>query len=112
MDEPPTGAHVPDLAEPRALFASTDLAGRIERAEAQLVAAASDAARVRRGDAVGFVMSVAGGIASFADQDSSFNKVAGLGFAGLPTSKALDDTGGFDLLHTRAILVKAATVTS
>jgi len=73
------------------LFCDTALAGRIERAETQLVVGASEAARVRRADAAGFVIPVAGGVASFAGADSPFNKVAGLGFAGVPEAAVLDD---------------------
>jgi ribosomal protein S18 acetylase RimI-like enzyme len=71
------------------LFCDTALAGRIERAEAQLIAAASEAARRRAGTA-GFVIPVAGGVASFAGDGSPFNKVAGLGFGGVPDAAALD----------------------
>jgi L-ascorbate metabolism protein UlaG (beta-lactamase superfamily) len=70
------------------LFCDTALAGRIERAEAQLIAAASEAARRRAGTA-GFVIPVAGGVASFAGDTSPFNKVAGLGFGGVPDAAAL-----------------------
>ena len=34
---------------------------------------------------------IAGGVASFAGEDSPFNKVAGLGFAGVPSSAALGE---------------------
>jgi GNAT superfamily N-acetyltransferase len=71
------------------LFCGTDLAERIERVEARFIAMASDAARTRRGDAVGFVRHIAGGSASYAEPDSPLNKVAGLGFAGLPSSDDL-----------------------
>jgi ribosomal protein S18 acetylase RimI-like enzyme len=71
------------------LFCDTALAERIERVEAQLVAKGSDAARRRRKDSVGFVISVAGGVASFAEEDSPLNKVAGLGFGGVPSAAAL-----------------------
>jgi GNAT superfamily N-acetyltransferase len=73
------------------LFCDVALAGRIERVEAQFVSASSDAARRRRGDATGFATPVAGGIASFAEPDSPFNKVAGLGFAGVPGAADLDE---------------------
>jgi GNAT superfamily N-acetyltransferase len=73
------------------LFCDTGLAGRIERAEAGLIARASRAAHRRRPAAGGFVLPVAGGVASYAEPDSPFNKVAGLGFAGLPTPEALDE---------------------
>ena len=60
------------------------MARRIERAEAQLIAEASEAAHRRRADDTGFVMPVAGGVAAFAEAGSPFNKVAGLGFGGVP----------------------------
>ena len=65
------------------VFCDTALAARIERAEAQLVEAAARAAHRRTGRA-GFVVPLAGGVAAFAEPGSPFNKVAGLGFAGLP----------------------------
>lgn len=71
------------------LFCDIALAARIERAEARLTAESSDAARARRGDAVGFARPLAGGVASFAEADSPFNKIIGLGFDGLPD--ALDE---------------------
>jgi GNAT superfamily N-acetyltransferase len=73
------------------LFCDTALAARIERAEARLTAESSAAARARRGDSVGFARSLAGGVASFAERDSPFNKVIGLGFDGLPDARELDD---------------------
>jgi hypothetical protein len=36
------------------------------------------------------VIPIAGGVASFAEQGSPFNKVAGLGFGGVPSAAALD----------------------
>jgi ribosomal protein S18 acetylase RimI-like enzyme len=72
------------------LFCDTALAGRIERAEAQLIAEVSEGAR-RRADAAGFVIPIAGGVASFAEEDSPFNKVAGLGFGGVPSPAALGE---------------------
>ena len=73
------------------LFCDTALAERIERVEAQLVARSSEAARRRRADAAGFVILIAGGVASFAEEGSPFNKVAGLGFGGVPSTAALDE---------------------
>jgi GNAT superfamily N-acetyltransferase len=72
------------------LFCDTALAGRIERAEAQLITRCCEAARRRTG-AAGFAIPVAGGVASFAGPGSPYNKVAGLGFGGVPGSAALDD---------------------
>lgn len=71
------------------LFCGTALARRIESAEAQLIVAATDAAR-RRG-ATSVVMPVAGGFACFAENGSPMNKVVGLGFAGVPDAAALDE---------------------
>jgi GNAT superfamily N-acetyltransferase len=72
------------------MFCDVALAERIERVEAGLIAQSSDAARGRRADAIGFATPIAGGIASFAEPDSPLNKVAGLGFAGVPTPADLD----------------------
>ena len=73
------------------LFCDTAMAERIERAEAQLIARDSRAAHRRHPDGGGFVMPIGGGIASFASADSPYNKVAGLGFAGVPDAQTLDD---------------------
>jgi GNAT superfamily N-acetyltransferase len=73
------------------LFCDTALAERIERAEAGLIAGASEAARCRRPEAGGFVIPVAGGVAAFAEEGSPCNKVAGLGFGGAPGAAALDE---------------------
>jgi GNAT superfamily N-acetyltransferase len=54
------------------------------------MAAASEAARGRRTDPAGFVIPVAGGVASFAGAGSPFSKVAGLGFGGVPDTAALE----------------------
>jgi GNAT superfamily N-acetyltransferase len=73
------------------LFCDIALAGRIERTETQLVAAASEAAHRRMAAAAGFVLPIAGGVASFAEEGSPFNKVAGLGFGGVPDAAALEE---------------------
>jgi GNAT superfamily N-acetyltransferase len=73
------------------LFCDTGLAERIERVEAQLVAKGSETAHHRAVDSVGFVIPVAGGVASFAEEGSPLNKVAGLGFGGVPTSAVLEE---------------------
>jgi GNAT superfamily N-acetyltransferase len=72
------------------LFCDTALAGRIERVEAGLIASCAESAR-RRSGARAFVLPIAGGVASFAEDDSPFNKVAGLGFGGVPGAAALDE---------------------
>jgi GNAT superfamily N-acetyltransferase len=73
------------------LFCDAALAERIERVDAQLVTLAARAAHRRRTDGGGFVIPIAGGVASFAEADSPFNKVAGLGFAGVPDATALNE---------------------
>ena len=73
------------------LFCDTAMARRIERAEAQFIAKASEAAHRRRADGAGFVIPVAGGVASFAEAGSPYNKVAGLGFGGVPSPAAWDE---------------------
>ncbi|KWX23645.1 GNAT family N-acetyltransferase [Mycolicibacterium wolinskyi] len=71
------------------LFCGTTLARRIERAEAQLIVAATEAARGR--GAEGLVLPVAGGFACFADAGSPMNKVVGLGFDGVPDEAVLGE---------------------
>jgi GNAT superfamily N-acetyltransferase len=72
------------------LFCDTTLAARIERTEVDLMAAAAAAARRRSPGGAGFVHPIAGGVATFAEPDSPFNKVAGLGFDGVPDAAALE----------------------
>jgi ribosomal protein S18 acetylase RimI-like enzyme len=59
------------------IFCDTALAARIERAEADFIAACSEAA------GRGFAMPIGDGVASYAGLDSPLNKVAGLGFGKL-----------------------------
>src|SRR6266545_1768695 len=76
------------------VFCDTALAERIECVEAELIARASEAADRRRTDTSGFVIPIAGGVATFAEDGSPFNKVAGLGFGGVPSAAALDEIEG------------------
>lgn len=88
-DPPPPPPRVSRVDAGRVpLFCDAALAGRIELAEAQLIARASKAARRRAGTA-GFVIPLAAGVASFAEDGSPFNKVAGLGFGGVPDVSSL-----------------------
>src|SRR5262245_35173084 len=75
----------------QSLFCDVALAERIERVEARLIAESSEAAHRRRGGSAGFVLPVAGGVASFAETDSPFNKVAGVGFGGVPGEAELKE---------------------
>jgi len=73
------------------LFCDVELAARIERAEAQLIACVGAETRRRTKSADGFAIPIAGGLASFAEQGSPYNKVVGLGFGGVPSAPALDE---------------------
>jgi ribosomal protein S18 acetylase RimI-like enzyme len=64
------------------LFCDIALAERIERAEAQLMAKVCER---------GFAIELAGGMATYAGDGSPYNKVAGLGFGGVPANGALDE---------------------
>jgi hypothetical protein len=72
------------------LFASSELVARIERAECELIRAGTRAAARRAGDDV-LVNPIAGGLATFAVAGSPLNKVAGLGFDGVPAEAQLED---------------------
>lgn len=69
------------------LFADVALAARIEGAECRLLVDCAAAAARRRPDSRVFVQDIAGGVAVYTGPDSPFNKVPGLGFAGV-----LDET--------------------
>jgi ribosomal protein S18 acetylase RimI-like enzyme len=79
-----------DKSDRTPLFCDIALAARVERVEAQFITQWNDAVQRRRGDPAGFAISVAGGVASYAEPDSPLNKVAGLGFAGPPDPAVLD----------------------
>jgi GNAT superfamily N-acetyltransferase len=89
------------------LFCDTALAGRIERAEAGLIAGCSQAASRRAGTA-GFVIPVAGGVASFAGEGSPYNKVAGLGFGGVPDLAVVDEIERAFAAHGCAVQAELA----
>jgi GNAT superfamily N-acetyltransferase len=73
------------------LFCDVALVARVERAEAQLIALLGAATCRRTKSADGFAIPIAGGLASFAEHGSPYNKVVGLGFAGVPGTAALDE---------------------
>ena len=80
-------------APPEPLFCDIALAQRIERVEADLIAASSRAASRRRGEAAGgFTIPIAGGVASPSPSPlRRSTRSAGLGFAGEPDAAALDE---------------------
>ncbi|WP_235738398.1 GNAT family N-acetyltransferase [Mycolicibacterium austroafricanum] len=65
------------------------MAKRIEAAEADLIVAATEAARAR--GAWGLVVPIAGGHACAAEAGSPMNKVVGVGFGGLPEVEVFTD---------------------
>lgn len=66
------------------MFCDIDTAARIERAEADTIAAGT----ARCDDSL--VIPLAGGVASYAGPGSPMNKIAGLGFGGVPNESELD----------------------
>src|SRR5688572_14308136 len=71
------------------MFATGSLARRIERAEAALIRDGVRAAARRPGSDGAFVVEIRGGVAAFSEADCPFNKVAGLGFEGVPDESEL-----------------------
>jgi GNAT superfamily N-acetyltransferase len=78
------------------LFCDTGLGARIERAEVRMVAEAAEASRRRTGQGQGrastgeiLIVPIAGGVAVWGGEASPINKVAGLGFAGVPDEAEL-----------------------
>jgi ribosomal protein S18 acetylase RimI-like enzyme len=71
------------------MFATGTLARRLERAEAGLIQDGAAAARQRLGDAQVMIVPVAGGVAVYAEPGSPLNKIAGLGFEGVPDEHVL-----------------------
>ena len=72
-------------------FASTQLAAKIEAADRRSLIDAARAAAVRRGDNEVFWREFAGGVGIFIERESPLNKLAGLGFDGLPSSDELSE---------------------
>src|SRR5437762_11128552 len=72
------------------MFATLELAARIDRAEARLCASIAEAVRRRSPDLRSVVYDIAAGKAVFAGPHSPTNKMIGVGFDGLPGDGALD----------------------
>jgi len=73
------------------MFADVELAARIESAESRMIAGAANAVSRRRPEQDAWVRDLAGGIASVMAGPSPLNKVAGLGFDGLPSPEDLEE---------------------
>src|ERR671910_3896366 len=73
------------------MFATASLAHRIKRAEVELVASAA-AASAHRVPATQMInRRLAGGVAVFVEEGCPFNKIAGLGFEGVPADSELQE---------------------
>src|SRR5262245_56747117 len=72
------------------MFATPDLAARIDRAEANLCASIADVIGRRSPDLRSAVYDIAGGKAVFAGPHSPTNKMIGVGFDGPPGDDDLD----------------------
>jgi hypothetical protein len=70
------------------VFASTELASRIDGAEARLSAALGGVAAARHPETA-FVDPIEGGVAVFSAPSSPLNKMIGVGFQGLPSEEIL-----------------------
>lgn len=66
----------------RVMFASVELAARIERAECRMLSGVAATTLARVGNDRGFVTPIAGGVAIYTVEGSPLNKIAGLGFDG------------------------------
>ncbi len=72
------------------MFITASLARRIERAEAGLIADGARAAARRLPAQQLVLMEINGGIAAYVEPGAPFNKVAGLGFEGVPAPDTFD----------------------
>jgi len=95
---------------PPRLFATASLARRIERAEASLVSSSAAASALRVGPENILRRELAGGIAVFVQEGCPFNKVAGLGFDGVPGSESLDELEAAFAARSAAIRVEVSTL--
>ncbi|WP_026256713.1 GNAT family N-acetyltransferase [Mycobacterium sp. 155] len=90
------------------LFCDTDLAARIERAETQLIVAATHAAGHRGANVL--AVPVAGGYACCAEPYSPLNKVVGLGFDGVPDTALLGEVEHMMAARGAATQVELSTL--
>jgi GNAT superfamily N-acetyltransferase len=90
-------------------FADVALAERLERAEASLISEGAKAALEREPAGDAFAIDVAGGVAAFGTPGSPLNKVAGLGFGGVPDEAAWQKIE--DLYRRRAAKIQVEVST-
>jgi GNAT superfamily N-acetyltransferase len=92
------------------LFASEELAARIERAECRLLSDSVEAVQRESPGRDAFAISLAGGVATFLGADAPATKVAGLGFAGGPDEGALADVERAFLQRGAAVQVELSSL--
>ncbi len=73
------------------IFASTELAARLERADCQLLQDVAQSMANRRPEAPVYIQPIAGGLAVFTNPGSPLNKLAGLGFEGAVDEALLEE---------------------
>lgn len=88
------------------LFASVDVAARIEAAECGLLEACGASVSAQRPDQDVYALPIGSGIASFAGEDSPLNKVAGLGFGEGFDEDALAEAEAYFAKHGAAVQVE------
>ena len=91
------------------LFVDRNLAALVERAEADLMAASSHSIGERYGIPT-FQVALSGGFATYSGPESPFNKVAGLGFHGLPTDDELSKVEARFAGRDTAVSVELSTL--
>lgn len=92
------------------MFADIALAQRIECSTCRLLAESAAATARRRPNAEVFVHEIAGGIATYTAPGSPLNKVAGLGFAGVPDERLLAEIEHSYFSRGAAVQVEVATL--
>lgn len=92
------------------MFVTQTVAKRIERAESELVRAAAVASSVRVGAERVIHRELAGGVAVFVENGCPFNKVAGLGFDGVPAAAEIERLEQEFLARGAAVRVEISTL--
>lgn len=92
------------------MFATPDLAARIDRAEGRLCASIAHVVGRQDSQAHGRVFDVAGGLAVFAGADSPTNKMIGIGFAQSPTDDELSDVEAHFAAHRSPLQAEVSSL--
>ena len=92
------------------LFATASLAKRIEQAETTLITEAARATAARIGSDNVFIRQFGGGVAVHAGDGAPFNKVAGLGFLGVPEQQQFEEIEREMAARTAPVQVEISTL--